>query len=315
MRILARADRIVGRRLQALTTQVPLARGGDPEAIHQARVASRRLREAIPLADGVLEAGRVRQIRHDIRAMTRALGPVRELDVALETLAACAATNAAHLPGIRAVDMVLRAERRAAFGRLQQELTAGRLERVSLGSREVTSALGTPQAASRHAAGMLAARLRRRGRELGDALQAVGHLYAAGPLHAARIALKKLRYALEVAEQLGRFRLAGSLVRLKQVQEVLGELHDLQVLAGRVRDVASTSGGQENLVALAELSDDLDRAIRRLHVGFLQERHRLAPVLARIQPLCLTLGVLPVRMAADGRGLHPRPVVRIDKAS
>jgi len=314
MRILARADRIVGRRLQALTTQVPLARGGDPEAIHQARVASRRLREAIPLADGVLEAGRVRQVRHDIRTVTRALGPVRELDVALETLAACAATKAAHLPAIRTVDMVLRAERRAAFNRLQQELTAGRLERVSLGSREATSALGT-QAASRHAAGMLAARLRRRGRELGDALQAVGHLYAAGPLHAARIALKKLRYALEVAEQLGRFRLAGSLVRLKQVQEVLGELHDLQVLAGRVRDVASTSGGQENRVALAELSDDLDRAIRRLHVGFLQERHRLAPVLARIQPLCLTLGVLPVRMAAGGRGLHPRPVVRIDKAS
>ena len=57
---------------------MPGAVGGDAEALHQARVASRRIREALPL-----EIRPPRKLMRQVRRITRALGPVRELDVAL----------------------------------------------------------------------------------------------------------------------------------------------------------------------------------------------------------------------------------------
>src|SRR5262245_28849831 len=63
---------------------------GDVDALHRSRVATRRLREALPLVKG---RGRERRrLRRDLRRVTRALGPVRELDVAL-ALAGALATD------------------------------------------------------------------------------------------------------------------------------------------------------------------------------------------------------------------------------
>jgi CHAD domain-containing protein len=87
---------------------------GDGEALHRSRVATRRLREALPLVKG---RGRERRrLRRELRRVTRVLGPVRELEVAL-TLAT---TLAADWPDLGpALDRVstrlleLRARRRA----------------------------------------------------------------------------------------------------------------------------------------------------------------------------------------------------------
>ena len=54
---------------------------GDVDAVHRSRVATRRLREALPLVKG---RGRERRrLRRELRSVTRSLGPIRELDVAL----------------------------------------------------------------------------------------------------------------------------------------------------------------------------------------------------------------------------------------
>ena len=48
---------------------------GDGEALHRLRVATRRLREALPLVKG---RGRERRrLRRELRRVTRVLGPVR----------------------------------------------------------------------------------------------------------------------------------------------------------------------------------------------------------------------------------------------
>src|SRR5437870_11659999 len=73
-----RSDRLVRRRLSLLEKNMPAAVGGDAAALHQARVASRRIREALPLL-----AGPARKLMRQVRRITRVLGPVRELDVAL----------------------------------------------------------------------------------------------------------------------------------------------------------------------------------------------------------------------------------------
>ena len=74
---------LLRQRFTALARGLAGARAGDVTAIHQARVATRRLREALPL---VTSGGAGRKLERTIRRLTRALGPVRELDVALQTL-------------------------------------------------------------------------------------------------------------------------------------------------------------------------------------------------------------------------------------
>ena len=54
---------------------------GDIRMLHAARVASRRLRELVPLLQ--LESGSTRKLSRRLRKMTKRLGGVRELDVLL----------------------------------------------------------------------------------------------------------------------------------------------------------------------------------------------------------------------------------------
>src|SRR6185436_17783847 len=65
------------------------------------------------------------------------------------------------------------------------------------------------------------------------AAAAVAHatgVYFPNRVHAARIAIKKCRYAAEIAAETGIF-VDGSLIRdLKKAQDVLGNLHDRQTL-------------------------------------------------------------------------------------
>ena len=65
---------------------MPAAQAGDESSVHQARVATRRLREALPVLAHESRCRCARSRRQRVRRMTRALGPVRELDVALSHL-------------------------------------------------------------------------------------------------------------------------------------------------------------------------------------------------------------------------------------
>jgi len=91
---------------------------------------------------------------------------------------------------------------------------------------------------------------------------------------------------------LGRFRLAGSMQRLKRLQDLLGDLHDLQVLGGMARDVmvqarVSRRAGLESLVG------GIDDEIRALHSQFLAERESIVALLARSTGVRRALVSLP----------------------
>ena len=62
---------------------LPSAIAGDDRGVHQARVASRRLREAVPVLAAGLKHSKAGKASRKIRRLTRALGTVRELDVTL----------------------------------------------------------------------------------------------------------------------------------------------------------------------------------------------------------------------------------------
>jgi hypothetical protein len=156
----------------------------------------------------------------------------------------------------------------------------------------VLAGRGESLSAIRTCARRVAARLGGRATELEKAVVDAGLMFAPGPLHGVRIALKKFRYALEVAERLGRFRLTGSMQRLKRLQNLLGEVHDLQVLGGMARDVMAQAHGSRRS-ALESLVGGIDHEIRALHSRFLAEREGIVALLARSTGVRRTLVSLP----------------------
>src|SRR4051812_1884820 len=74
------AEYLIRQRISALGRALPAAKAGDATSLHQARVATRRLRAALPI---VGSGPKAEKIGRSVRRLTRALGPVRELDVEL----------------------------------------------------------------------------------------------------------------------------------------------------------------------------------------------------------------------------------------
>ena len=71
------------RRVRALLRHLRPTMEGAVEPLHQCRVATRRLRELLPLCDAELTAPVAARARKRVRQLGGALGAVRELDVAL----------------------------------------------------------------------------------------------------------------------------------------------------------------------------------------------------------------------------------------
>lgn len=292
MRLAARPGLLLRRRVTEFERRLPAAVAGDVEGIHQARVASRRLRELLPLLAAAAGDHATRSLRRDVRAITRHLGPLREVDVALATLIDLETTAPDHAAAIAVVRARAAIDRDRLAPRVARALTRAQTDHLVRHVRDVADRLDSPTERARCAA-LAAVRLETRIARLGEAVAAVGVVYAAGPLHQVRIALKKFRYALEIAADLGHFRLDASLAHLKSLQDLLGTMHDLQIAAGRVRDAeaapARAAGARRQLRALA---DELDERVRQLHSRYLDERAAIVPVVSRARRAAAALGLM-----------------------
>ena len=260
---------LLERRLTALHEHLPAALGGDVTGVHQARVASRRLREALPVF-AALEGGKVvKRALASIRVVTQALGPVRELDVALGHLADHVAAHpdeAAQGAVVRRWLEHARSQRRdEMLAALDEATTATLWKRVDrLGGLVTPEAIADPQWRF-----VLARRTRRRAQVLEREIEAAGIVYGPGPLHLVRIATKKLRYAIELAGELRLGATATALRALKRQQELLGTIHDLEVLTGFADRAIAESPGR---VRAARLVGDWHRECRELHARYLRAR-------------------------------------------
>src|SRR5438445_7832421 len=78
--------RLLERRTRALRRQLSAAIAGTDVGVHQARVATRRLREAVPVLTAGLHHSKSGKAQRKIRRLTPALGTVRELDVTLHLI-------------------------------------------------------------------------------------------------------------------------------------------------------------------------------------------------------------------------------------
>jgi len=314
---------------------------GRTGGLHKTRVASRRIREALPIVGVTASPAKVKKLNKKMRALTRILGPIRELDVELDLLEDKSKTDG--VPG-RAIEMVRRdvASRRQL---LRQELAENapvtdlkkllkKLERIAVtGKAEGRKKKGKADKgekgrgqrvegkAQREAAGaleaqwrgVLATRLMRRAKGLASALEGAGPVYAPERLHDVRISTKKLRYALEIARDAG-VTAATPLVRLlKRHQERLGHLHDLQMLLKHVRETEASPGAGSRINDLTAYADALDRECRQLHADFVEHRGEVASVVRGVRHQVVPALTTPPRRQAHVTGTRA-PSVRPRRA-
>lgn len=255
---------------------------GEVAAVHRARVATRRLREALPVLDH--ERRGVRRLRKDLRALTRALGPVRELDVTLGLVVRLVhdepALDAA-LEILRIQLMERRVRRRARLLRAIDELDiTGILARVRALSAGHDKA--TPRQAPLDGAA-IRLRMAARAARLTQAVDAAGALYDPEALHRVRIAVKKLRYNLELGRAARVVGAARAATRLRRYQDLLGEWHDWQSLftqASRVQ--GATPLDHEHLADFTALASRVEDRCRALHAEFITARPELATLVDEI---------------------------------
>ena len=252
------------RQLRAFGGHLPGAVDGQVEPLHQCRVATRRLREILPLCAAEMPRATAERARRRVRRIGRALGPVREIDVSIgvvEELAQRQFVRGAAWEELRQHLLDEREERREQMLECLRSINTRKLERDLA---EVARVLGVRQQTDAWAQ-TLAGRMARRARGLRDAITVAGSLYIPDRVHAVRIAAKQLRYALEFAGDTGEARTRSAVRQVKAVQETLGRLNDLDVLAGLVQDFVVPGDPQPWHADLEALRVRVEGECRKLH--------------------------------------------------
>ena len=292
------------RQIRAFGKQLPRAVNGEIEPLHQCRVATRRLREILPLCASEVPRGGAARARRRLRRVGRALGGVREIDVALGLVDEFTQRGVVDADAAERLHQHLRDERDERRERLLDRLSAVNTRRLQRDLAEVARVLGMRDQTDVWAR-TLAARLRRRAQRVHEAVSAAGALYTSDRVHRVRITAKKLRYALEFAGDSGEGRTKGAVRAVKGLQEILGRLHDLEVLAGTIQDliVPSVDHAPWNS-ELKRFRLELDRECRELHSRYVARREALLEI-------CDMTSRLAVRIWTDHGGEIPsEPVVK-----
>lgn len=256
---------LLKQRIRAVFKHLPKALAGDEEAVHQMRVAGRRLRVALPLLAKKPKGKRVRRALSVLRALTRGASRGRDLDVSVLLLEDRLAALDALSPGQLAVRRRLRDARRRSRGNMAEALLdveIARLRRdlrtvVKSGAEDVFTVLSRLRDTRDGLGGTI----------LGE-LAAIGDRFDPEALHRARRQARRLRYAAEVNDVI-RGQASGATDLLKDLQERIGAIHDRHVLARWLAEVtarAERRGPADIAVegrALAVSFDDASRAKHR----------------------------------------------------
>ncbi|MGH9396671.1 MAG: CHAD domain-containing protein [Terriglobia bacterium] len=232
-------------RLDQMTgLEAKILRADKPDALHDFRVASRRFEQALDLLSPPEMPPSVRRLRRHLARGRKSISDVRDYDAFLGRVEKLLARKS---PPRREAWQAVRdylAKRRARkyakaakkLGKLNLSRTCARL-RVLLESRQSSSAK-TPHARVKNACAALGdgrfrqrmgAELRRVWREFEDASRQAPDFSSASAIHAMRLAVKRLRYLMEIIHQFETPSSGQALGLLRGLQQRLGEWHDTEM--------------------------------------------------------------------------------------
>jgi CHAD domain-containing protein/CYTH domain-containing protein len=226
----------------ARTALSRVASGEGADALHEFRVNLRRLRSTLQAFEPHLEAQPTRQALERLRELGRGSNAARDAEVQIAWLEAQASELSPVQRGaLRWLVRDLSRRLDQTHGRLLENLPE-RFEKLradlarSLGGYRTWVQLDSPSPAPSFAS-VLAERLRRQSARLHESLAAIGSPADHVGCHEARIEAKRLRYLLE---PVARFVPEGkrAVRSLKGLQDVLGEMHDLEILMQTLESAA-----------------------------------------------------------------------------
>jgi CHAD domain-containing protein len=252
---------------------------GDADALHRIRIASRRLRELLPVLR--LGAHTTRQLNRKLRKVTKRLGAVRDHDVLIGLIEVLQRDRRYSRNALQAVQAVVEDQRRSASERLETKLPPATLQKIARRLKRLAKHLKADDTSGHqvnrsHVAKALVwaleARTTRRATNVREAIGAAGTVYAPAPLHHVRIALKKLRFALELKTEIQKQPASRDMASLKRAQDLLGRLHDRQVLIEHAREIQASRFGSDPAAwrDLGGLMRVLERDCRKLHARFVK---------------------------------------------
>lgn len=230
---------------------------GKAAALHQARVAMRRLRSALVLFRPAVEDVEFQHLRHELRWFTAQLGDARNLDVYLER----------DLPKDERERLIRKRER--AYEQVADAMNSHKFRRllIDIVGWCAIGAWRSGKLAHRPIEGFANGRLDR----LWKSVTAAGSDLASmdeSERHALRIQIKKLRYAIEFLE--GIYKRARDnekrfAAAVEQLQESLGKLNDIttaETLGGKPAEqdwLIGSPGERRHIVAAEDALRDLLR--------------------------------------------------------
>ena len=200
------------------------------EAVHDMRVAIRRLRSALKDFAQLADKFPLKKIRKELKVLADELGAVRDLDVAIGafTEASEEADNRTVKKGIAEIIKDCKVRRRDAYDRLEKHLGKGDLADLakefdrafdhSLRQRGIFGATTVYETARI----VIENRLDR----FLEEVDAIYDPFAVRRIHRLRIAGKHLRYSIELFGDLWNGKLQTFADETKKMQSYLGDLHD-----------------------------------------------------------------------------------------
>ncbi len=237
------------------------APAGDVEALHDLRVALRRLRMWLKVQSVLVADDEAASLERSLRRAQKALGPARDADVALALVRECAAGGAEATARRRALERTLREQGRAArklaaahLGSPQWTAVAGRVDMfVVLAETAVPVSEGLLHRVARATMRGQMRQIKRRYDRLGGAKPK--------KLHRLRIAVRRQRYLAEFFTPMLGAEVREAARLLKRVQDVLGDIHDLDIALNLLRrhPEAKATG------LIKRLRERRDKWVRKFH--------------------------------------------------
>ena len=246
---------IIASSVLRLIEQVPLLPHGiDSEAVHQARVATRRLRSDLRTFRPLFEVAWAEDLRVELSWLADALGEVRDADVLFDRVIAELADIDGPPTGRRVVLHELTSRREGARARMLAALAQARFPALLAALARAAIDPGLSGAADEPANEALPRFAARPWKKLHAAVGRLGDNPSDDDLHAVRIAAKRARYAAEAVEPVVGAPARRYASAVAELQGALGDYHDtvvarewLDAVAPRLR-----RGGAFYAGALAE---------------------------------------------------------------
>ncbi len=273
--------RLFRTQIHTLRETLPGVLDGLDGSIHDARIATRRIREVLPLLGDRKRRKHIADLYSRFKRLGKSLGRVRDADVRVALLASLETRMPHAAPSL----VVVRQQREQERLRLVRKLIK-RLERLEavrliemLDEHHFTfpPMLAWSGRSGRSWRRDLRFTLNERARATTEAIDYATGVYFPERAHAARIAIKKLRYALEIAHETGGGDLNAAIRELKKTQDLLGELHDRQELIDNLTQMIS----QEQSDAASQMAlvkQVIDAECHDLHGRYLARRKEVQEI-------------------------------------